>query len=552
MFVSKHGGQSEIVLRVKQGNNPAFGFLMPDHHLHGYFRYLVDHQELLRSNTDEKPQREDKLSNSDGGGALSLLGSMYGYDEDEDEDAGESKKESAKIETPASKEPAASVHVLRTKEKSTALRKGFEPESSGGTTKKDEEKSRVSSLPSIPKVKPVIVEPPSELKRLVDKIVEFIIKNGKQFEAVLVEQDIGHARFPFLLSNNQYHSYYLKVLERAQQPKLNGKSTHPSEKHKQGLERKRKNGVSKESDTHSQGSAGSDIPYNTTEKFKMVLPNKSKKEEGPDQSSREAQQIGVGVDAAAAAAILQAATRGIKNPNLGFLYKNQDHGDRKSGQNGASEADSSEAHLTREQKLKAERLKRAKMFVAKLKSGNSEESLRGLSVEPQQSMVVNFAAKETEGSSAPLKFDHKNDKIHSGNEDETEQRSKRSYRSKSSRHEDDDDDDDDKHSRKKRHRSHRSSQDDKHSRKKHHRSHRDETEGGDEKKHRSHKESRRKRHVDDEDAASSKSRRDKRRKERKEGSADLDDEDTTTTASEVTVVPEDLRAKIRAMLKATM
>ena len=34
LFVSQHGGQSEIVLRVKQGSNPTFGFLMPDHHLH--------------------------------------------------------------------------------------------------------------------------------------------------------------------------------------------------------------------------------------------------------------------------------------------------------------------------------------------------------------------------------------------------------------------------------------------------------------------------------------------------------------------------------------
>ncbi|KAF2572043.1 hypothetical protein F2Q70_00005071 [Brassica cretica] len=29
-FASKHGGQSEIVLRAKQGGNPTFGFLMPE------------------------------------------------------------------------------------------------------------------------------------------------------------------------------------------------------------------------------------------------------------------------------------------------------------------------------------------------------------------------------------------------------------------------------------------------------------------------------------------------------------------------------------------
>ncbi|KAK2991705.1 hypothetical protein RJ640_019497 [Escallonia rubra] len=41
--------------------------------------------------------------------------------------------------------------------------------------------------------------------------------NGKQFEAVLAEQDSAHERFPFLLPSNQYHPYYLKALQNAQE-----------------------------------------------------------------------------------------------------------------------------------------------------------------------------------------------------------------------------------------------------------------------------------------------------------------------------------------------
>ena len=86
-FVSKHGSQSEIILRVKQGDNPTFGFLMPDHHLHAYFRFLVDHQELLKVDKDDGSSTED-MNRTQGldqsAGALSLLGSVYGSGEDED------------------------------------------------------------------------------------------------------------------------------------------------------------------------------------------------------------------------------------------------------------------------------------------------------------------------------------------------------------------------------------------------------------------------------------------------------------------------------------
>ncbi|KAM7498907.1 hypothetical protein LguiA_023321 [Lonicera macranthoides] len=548
MFVSKHGGQSEIVLRVKQGKNPAFGFLMPDDDLHPYFRFLVDHQELLQSEGDGKSQYEERNSDakqSDGGGALSLLGSFYGYGEDEDgaiENASVSKENmsgepldasapishgSEKTESPVStilKDEALSKHIL-SKEKATKSRKSSKAGSSR-STKRDEESSvllsdgadklKTSSLHSISKSEPLIFEPPSDLKRLVEKIVEFIIKNGKQFEAVLVEQDSGHGRFPFLLPTNQYHPYYLKVLQKAQESKLTAKS-FLSEKDGHGPENRTT--MSKETDALSHGSVGYDMPYDSDrkEKFKMVL-GKSKKD-GPEPPSKTTQQqFGVGVDAAAAAAILQAATRGIRNPNFGFLSSTSLNGNsqgrssdgglsaqperiiQKSAENvertvsapvakaiaktvaleAASEADSSEAHLTTEQKLKAERLKRAKMFVAMLKTGApppKTDSSLGLSVEPQESRFsrsadeVNLVAKEREGSSAPLDVDpsDKNVKSEKKNfDDEYERRSKRKYRSRSSKHEEDDgdggggDDDDEKvepkHSRKK-HRSHRSSHD---------------------------------------------------------------------------------------------
>ncbi|KAG4150072.1 hypothetical protein ERO13_D05G372700v2 [Gossypium hirsutum] len=498
-FVSKHGGQSEIVLRVKQGDNPTFGFLMPDHRLHPYFRFLVDHQELLSSNSiDEESKADgslDQASSGRGGGALSLLGTVYGSGEDEDgetENATEAKRMESGVainknstDGPDQKESSLSVsrkddtvtkHLAPLKEKASLIKRNqsitsVKPGTLTGLKKESDasasEKSRASSLPPISKVEIPVVEPPSDLKRVVDKIVEFILRNGRQFEAVLVEQDVKHGRFPFLLPSNLYHPYYLEALQKAEKSKLPGKG-FISEKHDssgRGVEKKAAS--SRESDS---ASLGSDIPYNSDRKgkFKMVISKSKKDGQDPPSSKATQPQIGVSVDAAAAAAILQAATRGIKKPNLEILSKTSLNGSSQvptsedghvpsSGQvanaiaktaaiAAASEADSSEACLTKEEKLKAERLKRAKMFAALIKSGSAPlktESLRGLSAEPPELGVCGSGAeggslsvKEREGSSGAMDIDtcDKNEKMNSGIH-HNERRSKRKYRSRSKRHE---------------------------------------------------------------------------------------------------------------------
>lgn len=271
------------------------------------------------------------------------------------------------------------------------------------------------------------------------------------------------------------------------QLKLSGKSfiSEKDDSVMNGLNKKTR--LSKGSDSLSSGSAGYDIPYDADrkEKFRMVI-GKSKKD-GQDPPSQTTQpQFGVNVDAAAAAAILQAASRGIKNPNFGFFSnstslngdshgRNSEGEIRKSGDNtapgpvakdiaktaaleAANEADSSEAHLTKEQRLKTERLKRAKKFVAMLKSGaapGKTEPLRGLSVEPQETGVstsgnlgFNLAGKEKEGISVPVDPNNsaKKEKFDKYSDEYQERRSKRKYRSKSAldeggRQEDDEDDD---------------------------------------------------------------------------------------------------------------
>ncbi|CAH1449752.1 unnamed protein product [Lactuca virosa] len=586
LFVSKNGGQSEIVLRVKQGDNPTFGFLMPDHHLHPYFRFLVNHKDLLQSN-------EEKASNTENPtGALSLLGSVYGTGEDDDNGtehpsspSGKDDVASWKTKTtilPAGKDEPVSKQsldapILKKNSfpnvmkagKTSSMRKGESSTSSSVSG------IRASSLPPIPKTELMVMDPPSDMKKLVDKIVEFIIKNGRQFEGVLIEQDRGHGRFPFLIPNNIFHPYYLKVLHTAHE----SKSTVGSFHNEKGNSSNKK--MLNSRDTKASLMESDDIPLDSDrkEKFKMVM-NKSKKE-ASDPPSKPTQEQSVQVDAAQAAAILQAATRGIKHPNLGIL-NGKFGGQQQQSSSNVNETDSNE------QKLKAERLKRAKMFVAMLKSGTNPskaEPTRGLSAEPQVSI-------DTSDKKIKSEKEHLDD----------EKRSKRKYRDRSSIHNDIDDDEGEekrshRHHKKKKHRSHESEErhrshhstshkhDDvdknnnkkDHKRKKKHRSS-SSSDGEDEheyehsrRKHRSHKSSSHKhrksrsrssrhkhKHTHDDGKASNSEEGEmssKRGHVSREASVDVSSssyQEQKPQPSQITEVPDDLRAKIRAMLMSTM
>ncbi|KAG7537993.1 SWAP/Surp [Arabidopsis suecica] len=486
-FVSKHGGQTEIVLRVKQGGNPTFGFLMPDHHLHPYFRFLVDHQELLtgKSSVEEKKNESEK-----DGGALSLLGSVYGTVEDEDaneESANDSKTnesaqrdDSVKVSDSngpedsegaakiATERDAASKHSLPLNDQSSFIkrnpsvsavnvvgRKQINTEYTATERPLTSDKSHSSAMLAQPKLELQIVEPTTEMKRVIDKIVDFIQKNGKELEATLVAQDVKNGMFPFLRPASVYHAYYRKVLQEAEELKSCDKGVITR---KEDVKQKKMGNAVKD----GKHAFGSILPDDSAKKEKLKIVSDKPKVELHTEPFKPVQpQIRVNVDANTAAAILQAARRGIRNPQLGILSgKPMDETSQSLGNDGsypsskspdlakstgllsgsaaASETDSSEAGLCKEQKLKAERLKRAKMFVAMLKPDaepvQQAEPSRSISVEPLDSGISGLganAAKERHSSSIPSVAETK-----LADDGNSERRSKRNYRSRSQRDED--------------------------------------------------------------------------------------------------------------------
>uniref|UniRef100_A0A0E0JMV2 SURP motif domain-containing protein n=1 Tax=Oryza punctata TaxID=4537 RepID=A0A0E0JMV2_ORYPU len=717
LFVSEHGGQSEIVLRVKQGNNPTFGFLMPDHHLHSYFRYLVDHPQLLKDGVDADSNKGCKTANSErehaasSGGALSLLGAVYeSGDEDEgilppspktvpgkDVVAHEQGHESStcaihcnnKVEDGQKATAAATVAA---KDKSILTKKN--PMITGSSilaARREKVKDAMASSKSdASDTKVVILEPPSFLQRTMEKIVEFIRRNGKEFEGKLIEQDRTTGRFPFLLPSNPYHPYYLKLLEETQESKSRGGSSEPkdrrsssehkdrrsSSEHKDRRspsERKGSNHGKGETKSKTQSSTSKDASSpdrSSAEPSEKQLYDKNKKGKGKFHMiiSGAKKEPPRNVTADEAAAIVMAATRGFGPANIqtstlkdtsgigqtrggnghtssfGSFSSLQDpdvpskpvsnseagtsltsSGQPKNEGTGiidddwiantiakaaavaaSKEADSSEASMTKEQKLKAERLRRAKMFASIIKSGGTKMADSSTSADPTNEAEraspgdLNLSgsdpqllAKEREGSSVP--FEREGSSLAKQEKDsDDEQDRTRKYRKKHHPESDEENYDSEesyKHSRKKHRSEHsRSHTSDvyKHKHKKHskdleprHHRHRDNS-LEDEHEYRSSKSRHRHRddyhyHEDDEHRSSHRHQRDHRSssKRKKDDDPDMSKQavvrpevsqstsghkfesekapgDTAQSSQATTEVPSELRAKIRAMLLETL
>ncbi|CAI7812713.1 unnamed protein product [Closterium sp. NIES-54] len=58
-------------------------------------------------------------------------------------------------------------------------------------------------------------EVPESVRGVVGKMVEFIVRNGNEFESIVRQRDAGEGRFPFLLPGDRYHRYYQRTLQEA-------------------------------------------------------------------------------------------------------------------------------------------------------------------------------------------------------------------------------------------------------------------------------------------------------------------------------------------------
>ncbi|XP_026668451.1 splicing factor, suppressor of white-apricot homolog isoform X2 [Ceratina calcarata] len=59
LFISRQGGQMEILIKAKQANNPQFSFLSIDGRLHQYYRFVLDAIKTGKYNPEKPPEKEE-------------------------------------------------------------------------------------------------------------------------------------------------------------------------------------------------------------------------------------------------------------------------------------------------------------------------------------------------------------------------------------------------------------------------------------------------------------------------------------------------------------
>ncbi|UYV68252.1 SFSWAP [Cordylochernes scorpioides] len=185
-FVSQQGGQMEIFIKMKQGNNPQFCFLSFEDPLNPFYKWLV--AELKSGRYKPKPP----LTWED---AYSLLVKNL------------QNLVSSESRGSSPHQPAAGTYVVFFFLLIPSTR------GTGHDNHEDGSPADTTAPPPPPGLEPVqlpvatTVTPPPNIQAIIDKMAVYASKNGDDFETIVKSKE--DKRFDFLYPWNQYHHYYL-------------------------------------------------------------------------------------------------------------------------------------------------------------------------------------------------------------------------------------------------------------------------------------------------------------------------------------------------------
>ncbi|KZC11692.1 Protein suppressor of white apricot [Dufourea novaeangliae] len=281
LFISRQGGQMEILIKAKQANNPQFSFLSIDGRLHQYYRFILDAIKSGKYNPEKQPEKEESeheegSSDQDDESYLhpSLAPSFTKI---------EAAPSIPSIQYKPSADCAYSMLVNKITGKPPPSKTQQPPETPvqlpattvgyyhpvpgqiynpypapvqyshgpvvygpNGQIQSTGQLAAVNLLPSItdaavthsstieppsPLVpygatpqkqlsRPSFIVPPADVQIVIDKMASYVAKNGRDFEAIVKNK--GDPRFNFLELSHQYHGYYahkLTIYEGAVNPK---------------------------------------------------------------------------------------------------------------------------------------------------------------------------------------------------------------------------------------------------------------------------------------------------------------------------------------------
>ncbi len=197
-FVRSSGPQSEIVLRVRQADAPAFSFLQPAHPLHAFFRYMVDVDPEARA---AEAKRTLAL--------LSAYGEAEGDTEAGDQEGAEAAKRARDTADAAAAAPAEAVPA-------PADAPAPEPvpaeETAAATPPVPPPPPAPAAMPA-PALAPH--EASAETVAVMDKLVAFVLKSGPEFEATLRRRQGASPAFAFLQPWSPLNALYVRKLAAA-------------------------------------------------------------------------------------------------------------------------------------------------------------------------------------------------------------------------------------------------------------------------------------------------------------------------------------------------
>ncbi|XP_011498257.1 PREDICTED: splicing factor, suppressor of white-apricot homolog [Ceratosolen solmsi marchali] len=276
LFISRQGGQMEVLIKAKQGNNQQFSFLSIDGELHPYYKHVLEAIKSGKYNPEKQPEKEEFETSEQS-------------EEDNEPYLHPSLASSLKVEAAPSipsinYKPSADCAYSMLVNKITGkppskiqqpevippppippinyyhpMQQGFpgfsappqqyahgpvlysangnavpNPISQVGSamhigtsgivpTAKKELAPLVPYGPTPPKPlsRPSFIVPPADVQIIIDKMASYVAKNGRDFETIVKNK--GDPRFSFLELSHQYHGYYahkLTIYEGAVNPRV--------------------------------------------------------------------------------------------------------------------------------------------------------------------------------------------------------------------------------------------------------------------------------------------------------------------------------------------
>ncbi|CAF0952832.1 unnamed protein product [Didymodactylos carnosus] len=214
VFVASHGLQMEIVLKTKQAKNSQFDFLKYDNYLNPYYRHLI----MMIKSGKYRPDIDNTDNNTK---TKKKIGIKHEENDDDDEESssylhpllrGSSKKsittttDDPKTPLPLNIHDTAYGQLIKNFEHLRQRERALKGKDDDGSITSDDSTAKEPSSFTDITLSANVIPPPPDMKPVVDKLAEYVARNGSTFErSIRTKND---QRFAFVEKDHVHYNYY--------------------------------------------------------------------------------------------------------------------------------------------------------------------------------------------------------------------------------------------------------------------------------------------------------------------------------------------------------